>query len=68
MAKNALVDDRNEDVIDALTYKVFGKLYVDKGYISQSLPGKLSDEGIHIAAGLRSNMKQQLMPLYDMIM
>ena len=30
----ANVDDRNEDVIDTLTDKVFGKLYADKGYIS----------------------------------
>ena len=30
------MDDRNEDVIDTLTDNVFGKLYADKGYISQS--------------------------------
>ena len=30
----ANVDDRNGDVIDTLTDKVFGKLYADKGYIS----------------------------------
>lgn len=33
----ANVDDRNEEVFDVLTDKVFGKLYADKGYISQSL-------------------------------
>lgn len=33
----ANVDDRQESVIDTLTDKVFGKLYADKGYISQSL-------------------------------
>lgn len=64
----ANVDDRNEDVMDVLTDKVFGKLYADKGYISQSLFGKLFDNGIHIVTGLRSNMKQQLLPLYDKIM
>ena len=31
----ANVDDRQESVIDTLTDKVFGKLYADKGYISQ---------------------------------
>ncbi len=40
----ANVDDRNESVMDTLTDKVFGKLYADKGYISQSLFGKLWDE------------------------
>ena len=64
----ANVDDRNDGVIDTLTDKVFGKLYADKGYISQSLFGKLFDNGVHIVTGLRSNMKQRLMPLYDRIM
>ena len=64
----ANVDDRNEKVIDSLTDKVFGKLYADKGYISQTLFGKLFNDGIHILTGLRSNMKQQLIPLYDKLM
>lgn len=64
----ANVDDRNQAVMDTLTTKVFGKLYADKGYISQSLFGKLFDDGIHIVTGLRANMKQRLMPIYDKIM
>jgi hypothetical protein len=64
----ANVDDREVSVIDTLTDKVFGKLYADKGYISQSLFGHLWDNGVHIVTGLRSNMKQRLMPLYDKIM
>lgn len=64
----ANVDDRNENVIDALTDKAFGKLYADKGYISQSLFGHLWDDGIHTVTGLSSNMKHRLMPLYDKIM
>ena len=64
----ANVDDRQENVIDALTDKVFGKLYADKGYISRSLFGKLFDDGIHIVTGLRANMKQKLMPFYDKMM
>ncbi len=62
------MDDRNEAVIDTLTDRVFGKLYADKGYISQSLFGHLWDDGIHIVTGLRSNMKQRLMPFYDRMM
>ena len=64
----ANADDREVSVIDTLTDKVFGKLYADKGYISQSLFGHLWDNGVHIVTGLRSNMKQRLMPLYDKIM
>ena len=55
-------------VMNALIDKVFGKLYADKGYISQTLFGRLWDKGVHIVTGLRSNMKQKLMPLYDKIM
>lgn len=64
----ANVDDRDISVIDSLTDKVFGKLYADKGYISQSLFGHLWDKGVHVVTGLRSNMKQRLIPLYDKIM
>lgn len=60
--------DRDESVIDTLTDRVFGKLYADGGYISQSLFGHQWDKGVHIVTGLRSNMKQRLMPLYDKIM
>ncbi len=68
MLTRANVDDRNETVIKGLTDKVFGKLYADKGYISQSLFGRLFDQGVHIVTGLRTNMKQRLIPLYDKIM
>ena len=64
----ANVDDRNDAVIDTLTDRAFGKLYADKDYISQSLFGRLWSEGIHVVTGLRSNMRQRLMPLYDKIM
>ena len=68
MITKANVDDRDEHVIDALTDKLFGKLYADKGYISQSLFGRLWDNGVHMVTGLRTNMKQKLMPIYDKIM
>lgn len=64
----ANVDDRNVSVIDTLTDKVFEKRFADKGYISQSLVGHLWYNGIHIVTGLRSNMKQRLIPLNDKIM
>lgn len=64
----ANVDDRDGSVIDAQTDKVFGKPYADRGYISRCLFGHLWDNGVHIVTGLRSNMKQRLMPLYDRIM
>ena len=50
----ANVDDREESVIDTLTDKVFGKLYADKGYISQSLSDICGTTGTYVT-GLRSN-------------
>ena len=64
----ANVDDRNEDVIKVLTEKLFGKLYADKEYISANLFGQLWDNGVHIVTGIKSNMKNKLMPIYDKIM
>ena len=53
----ANVDDRNPKVFNDLTKDLFGKLYADKGYISQSLFASLFDRGVHIVTGIRTNMK-----------
>ena len=42
----ANVDDRNPKVFNDLTKDLFGKLYADKGYISQSLFASLFDRGV----------------------
>ena len=44
------------------------KGYMDKGYISQSLFASLFDWGVHIVTGIRTNMKNRLMDVYDKIM
>ena len=44
----AYVDDCNPEVFNNLTKDLFGKLYADKGYISQSLFASLFDRGVHI--------------------
>ena len=62
------VDDRDEKVFNRLSDNIIGKLYADKGYISQSLFDKLFSNDIHIVTGLRANMKNKLIPLYDKIM
>ena len=68
MLTKANVDDRDENVFNRLSDNVFGKLYADKGYISQHLFDRLYNDGINIVTGLKSNMKNKLMPLYDKIM
>ena len=62
------VDDRDEGVFNRLSDNIIGKLYADKGYVSQPLFDKLFSNDIHIVTGLRANMKNKLMPLYDKIM
>lgn len=64
----ANVDDRNPDVFNRLTDNVIGKLFADKGYISQFLFERLFNDGIQFVTGIRSNMKNRLLPLYDKIM
>ena len=61
------VDDRDPDVLKTLTKDLFGKLFGDKGYISSSLFDMLFSNGIHLVTGIKSNMKNKLMGLYDKI-
>ena len=45
-----------------------GKLLADKGYISQKLFAQLWDQGLHIITGIRRNMKNYLMPMWDKVL
>lgn len=63
----ANVDDRTP-LKGNLLKKIWGKLYGDKGYVSKKLTDLLFDDGIHLVTGIRKNMKNCLMPLYDKIM
>lgn len=68
MLTKANVDDRNPEVFNRLIDNVFGKLFADKGYISQGLFERLFNDGIELVTGLKCNMKNKLMPLYDKIL
>ena len=68
MLTKANVEDRDENVFNRLTDNVFGKLFADKGYISQGLLERLFNDGINLVTGIRSNMKNKLMPVYDRIL
>lgn len=52
--------------IDPLT--ISSESYSLKGYISHGLFEKLYNDGINLIMGLRSNMKNKLLPLYDKIL
>jgi hypothetical protein len=61
-------DDRNPALIDKLTKGLWGKLYGDKGYISEALRVKLREQGIELVTKIKSNMKNKLLPLLDKLM
>jgi hypothetical protein len=62
------VDGRDQKTLQALTRKLFGKLFGDKGYISASRFETLFQNGVHLVTGVRNSMKNRLMSPYDRIM
>lgn len=63
----ANVDDRTP-LKENLLKRIWGKLYGDKGYVGKSLGELLFSNGIHLISGIRRNMKNTLMSLYDKVM
>ena len=61
------VDDREPLKNKAFHDKIFGKLFGDKGYISQNLFEQLFVDGIHLITKPRKNMKNNLMHIHDKI-
>lgn len=60
------VDDRAP--LAKLTAGLKGILLADKGYISKEWFEKLWKKGLHILVGIRKNMKNYLMPLFDKLL
>ena len=62
----ANVDDRQP--VPRLARRLFGKLFGDKGYLSQALFTLLFDQGVELTTNVRKNMKNRLMPLTDKLL
>jgi transposase len=61
------IDDRTP--VPKLLQQLFGKVFADKGYVSQKLAKQLLETaGIQLITKLKRNMKQRLMPLHDRLM
>jgi hypothetical protein len=60
------VDDRKP--VPHLVKRLFGKLFGDKGYLSQALREQLQQQGIQLITKLKSKMKNQLMVLGDKLL
>ena len=64
----ANVDDRDPKVWAVLAKTLYGKLFADRGYISPRLFDMLFEDGIHLVTGIKTNMKNRLMPMWDKLM
>lgn len=54
--------------LGGMTENLFGKLFGDKGYLSQALFETLFERGLELITSLRKNMKGQLMLLSDKLL
>jgi hypothetical protein len=64
----ANVDDREPLKNENFLKQIFGKLFGDKGYISQKLQQLLFVDGIQLITSIRNNMKNSLMTMSDKIL
>lgn len=63
------VDDRKPLKVERFIKKLFGKLFGDKGYISQELFKNLFFRGVHLVTKLKKNMKSSsITPIMDAIL
>lgn len=62
----ANVDDRKP--VPDLVHDLIGKLFGDKGYLSQTLFEQLFENGLQLITRIKRNMKNKLMPLIDKIL
>ena len=53
------VDDRDHKVMKSMSENIFGYLFGDKGYISQTLFDLLFEDGIQLITKVRKNMKHR---------
>lgn len=59
-------DDRHP--VPAMVKELFGKLFGDKGYISQPLFKTLYEDGLQLVTKLKRNMNNRLISLFDKLM
>lgn len=62
------VSDANAGVVTALANGLRGKLFGDKGYISQVLFNELWKQGLHLVTNVRKNMKNRLLSFTDKLL
>ena len=63
---SATTDDRKP--IPEMAKGLFGKLFGDKGYISEALQAKLAEQGLHLMTKKRKNMKPEHLEQFDRVL
>ena len=63
---SSTTDDRVP--VDQMTQGLTGKIFGDRGYISQELFDKLYQRGLKLVTRIKKNMKNKLMPLIDKLL
>ena len=58
------VNDREPLKDKQFTEKLFGKLFADRGYISQNLFDMLFIDDLHLVTKIKKNMKNSLISLF----
>lgn len=62
------VADNNLDAVAKVCKDIFGKLFGDRGYISQKLSDRLSENNVRLVTKVKKNMKNKLMPMVDKLL
>lgn len=60
------VDDRQP--VAGLSKQLWGKLFGDKGYISQELTKLLGERNVQLVTKIKKNMKNKFLPLFDRLL
>ena len=58
----------DKSAVMVLAKDLFGKLFGDRGYISQELWERLYKKGIQLVTKIKKNMKNKLMSIYDKVL
>ena len=64
----ANVDDRDHQIMTVMTKELFGKLFGDRGYVSQKLAEYLWNDGVELIYKRRKNMKKMNLSDTDKIL
>jgi len=60
------IDDRNP--VSKMIKNIYGKIFADRGYISQERFEEWFASGVQVITGIKKNMKNKLMHLFDKFM